>query len=133
MALTIRGLCLQKKCKIMYIKYIMLIILVVIKYCSTLGDNYVKTMFNTRLSKEYTYAVLERWSIAYCLIECSSRKSQCSSVNYNQAQQICELNGPVELSMLLLESGVRNGKLKSEPGWTFYLKDADVRYFFHFN
>ena len=131
MTFTVRRLYFQKKFNIM--KYTVLLLLVVIEYCSTLGDNYVKTMFNTRLSKEYTYAVLERWSIAYCLIECSNRKSQCSSVNYNQAQQICELNGPVELSMLLLESGVRNGKLKSEPGWIFYLKDEDVRYFFHFN
>ena len=103
-----------------------LLLFIVIEYCSTLGDNYVKTMVNTRLNKDHTYAILERWSIAYCLMECSNRKSQCSSVNYSPVGQICELNGPVELSMLLLESGVGSGKLKSEPGWTFYLKESNV-------
>ena len=44
------------------------------KYCSSLGDNFVRNMHNTRLDGIYTYAVLERWTIAYCLIECSSNK-----------------------------------------------------------
>ena len=82
-------------------------------------------MSNTRLNAEYTYATLERWSIAYCLMECSSNKEKCTSINYNYVQQICELNRFVELKG---KSGER--KLKSQPGWTFYGKDSNVRPFF---
>ena len=93
------------------------------KYCSSLGDNYVRIMRDTRLDGQYTYAVLERWILAYCLMECSSNKFECASVNYNQVTQICELNRFVELSA----NGNQEKKLKSQPGWTFYQKDANVR------
>ena len=93
------------------------------RYSSSLGDNFVRNMHNTRLDGIYTYAVLERWTIAYCLMECSSNKYECASVNYNHAEQICELNRFVELST----NGGQEKKLESEPGWTFYQKDANVR------
>ena len=94
------------------------------EYCSSLGDNYVRIMQNTRLDAQYRYAVLERWDIAYCLIECSSNKYECASVNYNNVQKTCELNRFVELSI----NGNDEKKLKSQPGWTFYQKDANVRF-----
>ena len=94
-----------------------------IKYCSSLGDNFVRNMHNTRLDRQYTYAVLERWTVTYCLMECSSNKFECASINYNRAEQICELNRFVEL----LTNGNQEKKLQSQPGWTFYQKDANVR------
>ena len=86
-------------------------------YCLALGDNYVRTMANTRLSG-HTYSTLERWTIVYCLMECSNNK-KCASFNYNHAEEICEVNGFVELE----------GKLQSQLGWTFYEKEPNVNNF----
>ena len=111
------------------VKFVSIYVALLLEYCSTFltGDNYVRTMRNTRLDGEYTYRRLERWTIAYCLVECSSSKEACGSFNYNQVEQICELNRFVEL----LKGGKK--KLKSQQGWTFYEKDSNVRIFFFFN
>ena len=91
--------------------------------CLALGDNYVQPMANTRLSG-HTYSTLERWTILYCLMECSNNE-KCASFNYNQAEEICEVNGFVELKG---KNG--EGKLQSQSGWTFYKKNANVRTIF---
>ena len=105
-------------------QFVLIYMALLLEYCSTLGDNYIRIMRNTRLKGEYTYLTLERWTIAYCLIECSNDKAECASINYNQVEQICELNRFVELNGE--KSG--EGKLKSQPGWTFYQKDSNVRF-----
>ena len=84
-------------------------------YCLALGDNYVRPLANTRLSG-HTYSTIERWTIFYCLMECSSNEG-CASFNYNEVKQICELDGFAEIS---------RSKLKSQTGWTFYKKEPKV-------
>ena len=95
-----------------------------LKKCLAFGDNYVRTVANARLDPEYVFATLERWKFAYCLMECSNQKERCGSVNYHNAQQICELNRFFELTEI--DEGEKKLK-KSQPGWTFYGKDANVK------
>ena len=95
-------------------------LILVSSHCLTLGDNYVRPMANTRLCG-HTYSTLERWTIVYCLMECSNNE-KCASFNYNQAEEICEVNGFVDLV------GNKGGvKLQSQTGWTFYKKNVNVR------
>ena len=105
----------KKKYLTLFITYITLLF----NYCLALGDSYVRPMANTRLSG-HTYSTLERWTIVYCLMECSNNR-KCASFNYNHAGEICELNGFVEVKG---KNG--EGKFESRSGWTFYKKDANV-------
>ena len=92
--------------------FIYTILFLLLDICLPWGDNYVRTIANKRMQGN-THVKLKRWAIAYCLMDCSNEKQLCTSVNYNHAQQICELNGVGESSQ----------KLTSQQGWTFYEKE----------
>ena len=85
------------------------------------GDNYVHPKANTRLTG-HLLSRMERWTVVYCLMDCSN-DNKCSSFNYNQTQQICELNGFYD------DTATRSGEngLQKQEGWTFYRKQANVR------
>ena len=109
----------KKKFKKLLINYLILMS----THCLAMGDNYVRPLANTRLS-DHTYATLERWTILYCLMECSNNE-KCASFNYNQAEEICEVNGFVDLN----REDRGGDKLGSQSGWTFYKKEANVRHY----
>ena len=78
-------------------------------------------MWNKRLRDGYTYMVLmDRLNIAFCLMDCSANE-ECASVNYNQADKICELNRFADDTTIK--------RIATAQGWLFYKKENGVCYY----